>query len=292
MDIDAVIAEATKVAEPAQASTEASKDVAKPEQEAQEVDAKKEEAPENIGAKPDSELTPEQLAKREANRQSHLNSKLARLRRENRELKELAERNAKPQTPQNTQQAEDGRPVAPNQDNFDTWADYQAARDAYVEQLADWKVERKLAEKDYKAVETAKTSQDNAQLQQRIVEIASQAEKFAKENPEYTALYSEYSDFMDNLPKPVEKALLLADNPTLALYTLMKEGTLESLEDMSPEKVSMEIGKAELRGQGYINRNKATNAPSPISPARGTGSTSKSLESMSVEDLLKKFNTR
>jgi len=297
MDIDAVIAEATSVAEQAQASPEAKTEITKPqEQVSPEYTGETEESKETQ-IKADSELTPEQLAKREANRQSHLNSKLAKMRRENRELREAVERiqpqkaQAQPAANQNTPPA-NGSPVKPVESNFQTWGEYLDAKDAYYEALADWKVEQKLSERDTKQTETAKQQQDNAKTYSRIQEVAAQEQEFAKANPEYTALYEQHSDFMNNLPLPVAHALMEADNASLALYALMKEGNLESLEEMSPYKISMEIGKAELRGESYLNRNKATNAPAPMTPARGTASTGKSLENKSVEELLKQFNTR
>jgi len=301
MDIDAVIAEATKVAEPAQASTETQAEAkieAAPE--TQQVtgekpsEAKDPTESQELQKKADHELTAEQLAKREANRQSHLNSKLAKMRRENRELREAMQRNANSAKPQNQEakQNNDGRPVSPKPEQFGTWGEYEDARDAYVEQLADWKLERKLAERDTKSNQTAESLKAEQEKQIRAQQATKTIDEVAKQNPDYAQLVSEHADFLNNIPPHIDDAFLMAENPGLALYALMKEGNLEALEDMTPERALMEIGKAEIRGQGYLNRNKATNAPAPISPARGTGSTSKSLESMSVEDLLKKFNSR
>lgn len=299
MDVDAVIAEATKqVATDGKAS-----EGAKPE--ANTEAPKQEEAVDNtakaegdLSKKTDSELTAEQLAKRETNRKSHENSKIARMRRENRELKEAVERllqqapakSPAANNPKDTQAL--GAPIKPKEESFSTWGEYQDAIGKYHEDLAEWKIEQKLSDRDKQATQSEKSKVLEAQTVHRIQEVAKQEEEFAKANPEYTALYNEYSDFMGNMPQNVAAALIEADNPTLALFTLMKEGTLESLEDMSPFKISMEIGKAELRGVSYINQNKATNAPSPITAARGTGNTGKSLADMSVDELMKKFNQR
>lgn len=294
MDFDAVIAEATKVAEPAQAYPEAKTETAPEKQEAQQEqssDAKETPESQELQKKADHELTAEQLAKREANRQSHLNSKLAKMRRENRELREAIERNAKAQQ-QEAKQGNDGRPVAPKPESFGTWGDYEDARDAYVEQLAEWKLERKLAERDTRNNQTVESVKAEQEKLIRSQQATKSIDEVAKQNPDYAQLVNEHADFLNNIPPHIDDAFLMAENPGLALYALMKEGNLEALEDMSPQKALMEIGKAELRGQGYLNRNKATNAPAPMSPAKGTGSTSKSLESLSVEELLKKFNSR
>lgn len=295
MDTDAVIAEATNVATPAEASPEAKTEVTPPKEVVPEAPQGEAETKEPQ-IKPDSELTPEQLAKREANRMSHLNSKLAKMKRENRELREAMDRNQAPKTSQTTlpnqAKAENGAPVKPVESNFETWGQFLDAKDAYYEALADWKVEQKLSERDTKQAESTKQEQVNAKTISRIQEVAAQEQEFAKANPEYTALYEQHADFMNNLPRPVAEALIEADNASLALFALMKEGNLESLEDLPPLKISMEIGRAELRGERYLNQNKATNAPQPMTPARGTASTGKSLENKSVEELLKQFSTR
>lgn len=288
MDIEAVIAQATEVA-PESKATEPKTEVAETAETPQKEDVKEEVAK----PKPDSELTPEQLAKREANRQSHLNSKLAKMRRENRELRELAARAQSAQQPAQSPANDNGAPKPPNEDDYATWDELRAAERKYVEDLADWKLEQKLSERDKKSTEEAKTNQANSYKAERINEHAQKEAEFAKQNPDYEKIvYGDYGDFMTNLPLPVAEALLEAENASLALYALAKEGRLEELEDMSPYRISMEIGKAEIRGESYLNRNTATNAPTPVPAARGTGNPSRSLEQKSVEELLEQFNSR
>lgn len=295
MDIDTVIAEATQVAESAQASPEAKTETTAPEVTAKEpeVNGSVEETKETQ-IKADSELTPEQLAKREANRQSHLNSKLARLKRENRELREAMERN-KPQQVQPTQtqvKADNGAPVKPVESDFQTWGEFLDAKDAYYEALADWKVEQKLSDRDSKKSQDDEATRIEQFRLERTQEATKTINDVAKQTGDYASLVEQHIDFLNNIPPHIDNAFLMAENPGLALYALMKEGSLEELEDMPPHKVLMEIGKAELRGERYLNQNKATNAPPPITPAKGTATTSKSLENKSVEELLKQFNTR
>lgn len=287
MDIEAVIAEATNVAEPAKA----------PEGQAVETPQEpivKEEAPktdEVIEPKTDDALTPEQLIKREANRRSHQNSREAKMKRELRDLRELVQKVTSQPTPQ-AQPVTDGRPAKPNPDNYQDWDTLQADTEKYHEDLADWKVEQKLSERDKKSAQVNDATALNAQTVKRIEEIAAKEADFIKSNPDYTALYQDHKDFMDNLPLPVAEALMEADDANLALYALMREGSLESLESMSPYRISMEIGKAEIRGEKYLNQNKATNAPPPVEAARGTGNPSKALHEKSVDELLKHYNNR
>lgn len=283
MDIEAVIAQATDVA-PESKATDVAETAETPQKEAVTHEVAKPEI------KPDSELTPEQLAKREANRQSHLNSKLAKMRRENRELRELAAKvttqQAKPSS-DNT----NGAPVPPKEEDFQTWDELRAAERKYYEDLADWRIEQKLSERDKASTANAETLKIREYQAIKINEHAAKEAEFMKKVPDYEqTVYGEYADFMDNLPLPVAQALLEADAPELALYALAKEGNLEALGEMSPYKVSMEIGKAELRGETYLNQKKATNAPEPMEAARGTGNPGKALHNLSVEELMKRFN--
>lgn len=289
MDIDAVIAEAVKTAEPAKASPEAKTEAAPVKQE-QETPAKVEgEEPQH---KADSELTAEQLAKREANRKSHLDSKLAKMRRENRELREAMERNQAQTAKAPPAQTNDtGAPVKPIEDKFQTWGEYQDALSKYHEDLADWKIEQKLAERDKKTTENTKAQAIDAYKAEKVQKITADSVEFTKANPEFKALMQEHIEYFsgDEFPPAVEAALLEADAPILALFALMKEGRLESLEDMSPYRILMEIGKAEIRGESYLSKNKATNAPAPLTASKGTGGTGKALDRMSYEDLKKEF---
>lgn len=290
MDMQAVIAEAQASAEKANAEAPATVDA--PEIEASEPPEKAEPAvKEDLSKKTDAELTPEQLAKRERNRQSHLNRQLAKMRRENRELKEMAQQFA--QQKSTNQPDQGGQPQPPNEDDFQTWEELRAAERKYYEDLAEWKVEQKLSDRDKKSAETTKAEQQNSYKVQKLNEHAAKEAEFASKVPDYEAtVYGDYADFMNNLPLPVAEALLEADNASLALYALAKEGLLEQLEDLSPYRISMEIGKAELRGEKYLNRNKATNAPAPVEAARGTGKPSKSLMDMPMDELLSSFRNR
>lgn len=271
MDEDAVIAEATsQAAEEAKTSPEVPA-------ESTETEVKPE-----AKVKPDSELTPEQLVKREANRKSHQDSKLARMKRENRELREAV---SKMQAPQPQAPLIPGKPLEKDFQNYGEFIRAEARWEAQQE------ITKAFTERDTKAQEASKTQAFTAQQEKRINQVSAEAAEFAKVNPEYVALYKEHADYMEELPDAVSNALLEAENPNLALFALMKEGMLESLEDLSPYRISMEIGKAELRGESYLGQSKATNAPTPIQGAKGFVNASKSLADKSVEELMKQFNS-
>jgi len=279
-DAQAIIAEAT--AEAPKAETNA------PEQEAQatsteaQVTESETQETDDISKKPDSELTPEQLAKREANRQSHLNRKLAkqRLREENRELKTRLEKLEQSLNQTKQQPQPDGKP------DITQFDDHMA----YLEALADWKLETKLnAAKEQKP----QTPNIDERKLQRNQEIEQQRNALVKQAPEYQSMVAENSWYLGAMPETVQEAFYEADNAPLALYALMKEGRLEDLEDLSPARIAMEIGRAEERGKAYLGAAKTiSSAPPPIESLKGTGRATKNLDSMSVDELMKQFKQR
>jgi hypothetical protein len=280
-DAQAIIAEATAVApkEPVNAPEQDTQ--AKPEvlqADTQDDSTETLESPkeaEDISKKPDSELTPEQLAKREENRQSHLNRKLAkqRLRNENAELKaRLAQLETKPVQPKDS-----GAPKLENFDSLDEWVL------ATAKHLKD--AESKVAE------EQNQGSKASAKVEAQRGETVQKIQKFASEVPDYVALVNQNDQVLSNFPLEIETAFLNADNAPLALYALMKEDALEDLYDYPPERLAYIIGKAEERGKSYITPvKKVTSATAPIESLKGTGRAGKSLDEMSVEELMKKFN--
>lgn len=280
-DAQAIIAEATAETskEPANAPEQNKQATLEVSQADTQDDSKKiSESPkdaEDISKKPDSELTPEQLAKREENRQSHLNRKLAkqRLRQENAELKaQLAQLQPKPIQPKDS-----GVPKLENFDNLDEWV------------LATAK---HLKDAESKVTEGQKeSSAASAKVEALRGNTVQKIQKFASEVPDYAALVNQNDQILSNFPLEIETAFLDADNAPLALYALMKEDALEDLYDYPPERLAYIIGKAEERGKSYLSPvKKATSAPPPIESLKGTGRATKDLDSMSVEELMKKFN--
>jgi hypothetical protein len=265
MDAQAIIAEAFNEAPAQEAAIEVAATEATPEPETPVI----EESAESIATKPDSELTPEQLAKREANRISHQNSKEARLRRENRELKALIESSQKAQPPK-----EISPPKLEDYDSLDQWVLATAEH---------------LNTKSQQTQEASKPS--TAHLDLHRAETISKIQNFASTNREYAALEQENLETLQTIPEDIQQAFFRADNAQLALYALMKEGALGDIYDVPTEKLSYFIGKAEERGKSYLGSvKKATNTPPPIESLKGTGRTTKDLDSMSVEELMKKFN--
>lgn len=236
----------------------------------------------DIAKKPDSELTPEQLAKREANRQSHLNRKLAkqRLREENRELKTRLEK-----LEQSLQQKPTNQPNIPS--DYPKEEDYENVLD-YFKAVAKYEAKQELSA----LRESATPKQADTSKVQRLQEMANLEAQFAKNVPDYErVVYQENAYIMNNMPKHVAEALLDAEDASLALYTLAKEGRLEDLEDLEGKALDKAIAKAEERGKAYLSPAKRTSsAPPPIESLKGTGRAAKSDYDLSIPELMKKYN--
>lgn len=285
MDLDAVIAQATQdVATEQKASEEATKAEITPQEPSAEP-AQETEA--DISKKPDDALTPEQLVKREKNRESHLNSKLAQMKRANRDLQaQLAQQQApKPQA------TETGQKAKPNpQDPYykdKTWEQYN-------EDLTDWKLEQKFSVKDKETEDTKKAEQFNTWRTEQSDRTAKQAAEAFQKLPDFKDLFEANYDTLETFDNThIEQAFYEAENPEMAAYALMKEGKLESLLQMSPARAAMEIAKAEDRGRAYLKTGKtATNAPTPISSAKGNSTGGKSLQNQSVDEVMKSLGFR
>jgi len=207
------------------------------------------------------------------------------MRRENRELKELSQKVPQQLAQENTGAA----PQPPSEDNYQTWDEFRAAERKYYEQLADWRIEQKLSEREKKATESKVNNEHALNIQQRNEQIAQQEDEFSKANPEYIKLIEQHIDFFnpETMPEHIKEAFRESENGTLAVFALMKEGKLYELEDMSPYRLAMEIGKAEIRGESYLNQKKATNAPSPMRGAKGI-TTSKPLSGKEALAMLKR----
>lgn len=283
MDIDAIIATATLEVAPEQTASKIEANE-QPESKVELTTPEKED----LSTKTDEELTPEQLAKRVKNRQSHENSKLAAARREKRELKAEIER-LKQQTPTQPKTEETGRPVKPQLDSFNTYEEYEEAKDNYFEALADFKAEQKYSTFNKQAEQSQAQQIQNTSQAKRVNDIAQAEANFAKATPEYANLIEQHQDyFVDGaMPKEVALKLSKVNQPELAIYALMKEGKLDDVYDMTGDELVMELAEAKVRGQSYLTKPQPiSNAPAPIQAARGNA-VGKSLEKLDGVSLLK-----
>lgn len=176
----------------------------------------------------------------------------------------------------------------PKPDDYETYEDYITAKAIY-----QFKQEQAKATEANKATE--QQSRDQAQFQQWVSErenlVSQKADEISKLIPDYIEFIEDNSDTLESLPRHIENAFLEADNGALAAYVLAKEGKLESLSQMSPTRAAAEIARAEDRGAAFL-KTKISKAPQPIASARGTASSTTSLDELSPKELLARLKIK
>lgn len=166
---------------------------------------------------------------------------------------------------------------APKETDFQTYAEFLEAK-------TTWQMDNKLAERDKAQQANFKQQQDQQSYVQMAQEAHKQAEEFTASNAEAAQLFEEHDDIMSECPDNIVRIFVESGNASLAAYNLIKAGKLEEVMSMSPNRAAIEIGKA----LAMIAPPKAqTKAPTPITPAKGTGAGSKSPSNMSADDLMK-----
>jgi hypothetical protein len=185
------------------------------------------------------------------------------------ELEQL--RQIRAQQPQN-QSNNDG---APQEDQFENYGDYLEAKITHK-----LKVEQSAREQEQKNQQMSQQEQE--WIARRENEIAEMAEAHKKIIPDFAQVVEEFADIADEFPPHVEQAFYEADDPSLAFYNLAQEGKLETLASLSPVRVAMEIARAQDK-KPLVKR--VTNAPQPISSAKGSATGTKSLENMGYDEI-------
>ncbi|NJM09332.1 MAG: hypothetical protein HC883_00070 [Bdellovibrionaceae bacterium] len=194
-----------------------------------------------------------------------------RLSEKDRELEYWREQALKgtPQEPtESTPQTKQASSERPKSEDFDT-------HEAYVEAVADWKVEQRFKAQEAKAKETSL----QGEFQRQRDEYKTRATAFAKENPDFV----EAVNAVDDIPLSVTVSnAILKHGPELA-YELAKDpeelericalSVLDAAEAIGEIRARMKASKTESKPETRI-----TKAPKPLTPiASKSASVKKSL---------------
>lgn len=165
----------------------------------------------------------------------------------------------------------------PDADEFETHEDY-------VEAVADWKFEKKLAERDAKTRETNLITEQ----QQRVDSFKSQVEKFKVTASDFDQVIEDVDDIPLSLA--VQTILLDSDNGPELMYELAKDPEeYERICSLTPMAAARAIGRVEAkltRSSEKQETKKTTKAPKPINPLKSgsSGISSKSPDEMSFRE--------
>lgn len=177
------------------------------------------------------------------------------------------------QPPKNQNVVNDG---SPKEDDFDNYSDFLEAKLLY-------KIKQEQTAQEKTKQEQALSAQKQEWVASREQEIVSKVDAHKEVIPDFVQVIETYADIADEFPEHIVQAFYEADDAPLAFYNLAKDGKLEALSSMSPYKAAMEIALAQNKKAPVVNR--VSNAPAPISAAKGSGSGSKSLDNMSWSEM-------
>ena len=157
----------------------------------------------------------------------------------------------------------------------------------YQQDVIDYRI--KLATAEQAKTAPQQPTQEDYQKQlwrtQRAPALVSQLQAASQTFPDIQQKMQANVQLLDSLPQHVADAFLEADNGALAIYQLLEDGMIPHLAGMSPDTVTALIERAEDKA---LSRQKpVTKAPAPMSSAKGTAPGSKSLETMSPDEVRK-----
>lgn len=167
-----------------------------------------------------------------------------------------------------------------NPDDFDTYGEYI---DAQVKSLVTQTTEQTKYDMQ-KQQRQQELESVKAQRDQYIIEQAQEASQTLTDLPQ---VWQQHAQTLDSLPKEIEDIFYSIDNAPAAVYTLAKEGKLDSLRYANPYVAAQEILNAQNKGLQLLSKpqTRVSQAPKPIEKARGTGSIKKQLSTN--DDVLK-----
>jgi hypothetical protein len=166
----------------------------------------------------------------------------------------------------------------PKADDFDS-------HEAYVEALADWKVEKKLKEKETKA----KEAEVKTQYQEQVTHFQKKVLQFQASREDFQEVLEDVDDIQ--MSPAVREAILTSENGPELMYELAKNRTeYERICSLPAVSAAREIGRFEARIQTpespkVVKETKTTKAPKPLSPVgTKTAAVSKSMDDMDYDE--------
>lgn len=210
-----------------------------------------------------------EFPKKAVNALNRLKKDKIKLRAQLRELEAKLEEAQKPS---------EAKPV--NEADYESYADYINAQ---VEALVEQKTKQSQGDMQKQLL----LQQQEALKAERDKHIVEQAKEVSKTLHDLPQVWQQNAQLLDALPQQVADIFYDLDNAPAAVYVLAKEGKLESLLYANPSVAAYEIINAQQRGLALLAKpqTRTTQAPQPISKARGTGSYKKQLSPS--DDVLK-----
>ncbi len=167
----------------------------------------------------------------------------------------------------------------PNIDNFDSF-------DAYNEALTDWKVERKLEDREQKKLQEEEANKRKEQASSVLSAWEQKEESLGDDLEEYEELVAQNKN--TSFRQELIQATFESDlGPQIRLFLLKNPDELAKINKSPSELSSYAIFKKIAELETKLSKppvNKVSKSSEPITPVRGTAKTSVSLDKISDTD--------
>ena len=230
----------------------------------------------------DTESNFEPFPKKAKNAIQRRDRQIAKLRAELREMQMAQQQAIAKDEPKQT--------GAPREEDFDNYAEFLEAKVMH-------KMREEMQGQTAEAQKTQEQRLQEAQHEQfvakKMQEIGVKVQEHDKLFPgfqqEFAEVYEENADILDYISPEIERIFFEADDTALAFYNLAKSGQLVDVIQMNPYQAAMAIAKAQM--QPIMPKAPQKKAPAPITAARGTGKTQKSLADLEGDALLERLES-
>lgn len=261
-------AQEQQTSSPADASSEAPETVTEELQQSEQQEAAEKPEEGDEGDDQGGEEKPQEKPKRSAReRINELTKRAHEAEREAQRWREAAERKTADPSEK------------PNPDKFGSY-------DEYVEALADWKADQRVAE-SFKRRDAERSQAAEARAAEAKAQAwAERQSEFREATPDYDAVVGKSS--VQVAPHVVDALLDSESGPELAYHLAKRPETVKRINALSPLSAARELGRIEatLSNPAAPQFKPASKAPAPITPARSSAPAAVDLASANMDQYI------
>lgn len=180
----------------------------------------------------------------------------------------------------------------PNEDDFDTHAEYMEATDNYIEDRADARADKKIKEANQKRDREFNEQQTQVDNEKIAVEWAKKQKKAVKKNSDFIEVENNFvADVRDSGAEHLFKDIMDCENSTDIVYYLgTNEDEFDRISSLGPRAALKEIGKLEDKLLLKANKKGDNTQYRPTPKVRGGAGTPKDLSRETQEEYNKRMN--
>jgi hypothetical protein len=261
-------AQEQQTSSPADASSEAPETVTEELQQSEQQEAAEKPEEGDEGDDQGGEEKPQEKPKRSAReRINELTKRAHEAEREAQRWREAAERKTADPSEK------------PNPDKFGSY-------DEYVEALADWKADQRVAE-SFKRRDAERSQAAEARAAEAKAQAwAERQSEFREATPDYDAVVGKSA--VQIAPHVVDTLLDSESGPELAYHLAKRPETVKRINALSPLSAARELGRIEatLSNPAAPQFKPASKAPAPITPARSSAPAAVDLASANMDQYI------